>query len=66
MTLMRMLAFMPEFAAAGGALQSGTPAIAASQAPVRAESTPELKKKLIDGDWNALVGAYRTRQSSWA
>ncbi len=48
MALLRMLAFMPE----GGALPTRTPAAASSPAPGRA---PDLKKKLTDGDWNALV-----------
>ena len=50
MTLLRMLAFMPE----GGALQPGRPA---SEMPARERATaaPDLKKKLSDGDWNALV-----------
>ena len=46
MSLLRMLAFMPE----GTALPTGEPAAAASQAPV-----PDLKKKLTEGDWNVLV-----------
>ena len=51
MTLMRMLAFMPE----GGSLRSDRPAAAASKAPVRASPQPDSKKKPADGDWNTLV-----------
>ena len=51
MTLMRMLAFMPE----GGSLRSDRPAAAASKAPVRVSPPPDSKKKPADGDWNALV-----------
>ncbi|MEK7836169.1 MAG: DNA polymerase III subunit gamma/tau, partial [Pseudomonadota bacterium] len=51
MTLMRMLAFMPE----GSLLRPDRPTGAASQAPVRASPPPDSKKKPADGDWNALV-----------
>ncbi|MBI2226243.1 MAG: DNA polymerase III subunit gamma/tau [Betaproteobacteria bacterium] len=51
MTLMRMLAFMPE----GGSLRPERPAAAESKAPVRASPPPDSKKKPADGDWNALV-----------
>ena len=49
MTLMRMLAFMPE----GGSSRPERPAAVASNAPARA--SPDSKKKPTDGDWNALV-----------
>jgi DNA polymerase-3 subunit gamma/tau len=55
MTLMRMLAFAPESASDGAPLLTAKPAPASSQRPVRDAPTPELKKKLTDGDWNALV-----------
>jgi DNA polymerase-3 subunit gamma/tau len=48
MALLRMLAFMPE----GSAMPARKPAAASSPAPGR---VPDLKKKLTDGDWNALV-----------
>ena len=53
MTLLRMLAFMPEYASLSGELQAGKTATPAPKAPMRA--AVELKKKLTDGDWNALV-----------
>ena len=51
MTLMRMLAFMPE----GGSLRTDRPAAAASKALVRASPPPDSKKKPADRDWNTLV-----------
>jgi DNA polymerase-3 subunit gamma/tau len=51
MALMRMLAFMPD----GDAAQPGKPGAVASKAPARASMPQDLKKKLTDGDWNALV-----------
>ena len=52
MALLRMLAFAPE----GGALPAGKSEIPAASASARAAAgAPDLKKKLTDADWNALV-----------
>ena len=51
MTLMRMLAFMPE----GDSSRAERPAAAASKAPARESRPPDAKKKPTDGDWNTLV-----------
>ena len=51
MTLMRMLAFMPE----DGSLRPDSPAAAVSKVPARASPPPDSKKKPADGDWNAVV-----------
>src|SRR3989304_5915371 len=51
MTLMRMLAFMPE----GGTAQLERPAAAASIPAARAVPPADSKKKPGDVDWNALV-----------
>jgi DNA polymerase-3 subunit gamma/tau len=51
MTLMRMLAFMPE----GNAAQPGRSGSIASKAPEHAPMLQDSKKKPSDIDWNALV-----------
>jgi len=51
MTLMRMLAFMPE----GGALQPDRPVAAAPAVTARTAPPADSKKKPADDDWNALV-----------
>ncbi len=51
MTLMRMLAFMPE----SGSLRPDRPAADASRTPARASPPQDSKKKPTDDDWNALV-----------
>jgi DNA polymerase-3 subunit gamma/tau len=51
MVLMRMLAFTP----AAGAAQTVPPDPVSVRAAAPTASPPGLKKKLIDGDWNALV-----------
>jgi DNA polymerase-3 subunit gamma/tau len=55
MTLLRMLAFMPEFATDSSALPAGKVATPAAKAPERATAAVELKKKLTASDWNTLV-----------
>jgi DNA polymerase-3 subunit gamma/tau len=52
MALLRMLAFLPGDAPAQAVKPATTATRAAAGAP---SATPELKKKLIEGDWNALV-----------
>jgi len=54
MALMRMLAFMPASVSESSTLPTGKPATIATQAAERA-ALPDLKKKLSDGDWHALV-----------
>jgi DNA polymerase III subunit gamma/tau len=54
MTLMRMLAFMPE---SGDTAQIAKPAITAVKAPASVRAAPDLKKKLNEGDWIALVSS---------
>ena len=51
MVLMRMLAFAP----GNGAAQTQSPVLAATRTAASTAALPGLKKKLIDGDWNALV-----------
>ncbi len=51
MVLMRMLAFTP----ADGAAQTVQPVPVSGRAAASTVALPGLKKKLIDGDWNALV-----------
>ena len=53
MTLLRMLAFMPE--SAGDA--PAKPAAPATRTAARGAPPADLKKKLSEGDWNTLVNA---------
>jgi DNA polymerase-3 subunit gamma/tau len=57
MTLMRMLAFAPDGTSAAGVSQAAVPAARVAHAPMPMRTAPpaELKKKPIEGDWNALV-----------
>ncbi len=52
MTLMRMLAFAPAAEESQAALPQAAPAIRTPAA-----RAPDSKKKIIDGDWNALVNS---------
>ena len=53
MTLLRMLAFMPEFMSESGAFRAGKIAAPVSTEPACVAA--DLKKKLTYGDWNTLV-----------
>lgn len=55
MTMLRMLAFMPESVAAAGAPRAGKITTSASKVPERAVAPADLKKKLTESDWITLV-----------
>ncbi len=56
MALMRMLAFMPAFVSESGTLPAGKPATTTIAAQAAGRAAPaDIKKKLTDGDWHALV-----------